>query len=280
MHDSMGGFGPQSERMGLSAPARRRARQVLAAGLVLSGVVAAKFAAGWLHGAPLPTPEPAATSATPAGLSSQDSKLNDFVVAVVNDVDAMWARDFRRRDKPYTVAEPVLMGDDTARPCGPGVVFGEPECSGTHKVFIDLTFQRALEAKYGAASGAAQAYVIAHEMGHHVQRVLGLDKKVASLLANRPVATQSVQVELELQADCLAGVWSRTTKQRHLAEPTQLEAALRQASELGAERRIDGMNAKGSRSESFTYAIPRRRVSWFAKGYKTGKIEVCDTFAP
>jgi predicted metalloprotease len=120
---------------------------------------------------------------------------------------------------------------------------------------------------------------VAHEVGHHVQRVIGLDKKVEALLADKPVASHWVEVQLELQADCLAGVWSRRTEQKHLTVPTQIEASIRKTSELGTARRLV-VRDDDVRGETYTYAIPRRRIYWFAQGYAHGELDDCDTFAP
>ena len=120
----------------------------------------------------------------------------------------------------------------------------------------------------------------AHEMGHHVQRVLGLDKKLEALLAEKPVASHWAETQIELQADCFAGVWSRRTEQRHLVEPTQIESSIRHTSELGTARRLERPSDAESPGENFTYAIPRRRIYWFAQGYAHGEIDDCDTFAP
>jgi len=115
-------------------------------------------------------------------------------------------------------------------------------------------------------------------MGHHVQRVLGLDREAARLVAGRPAATHSVQLQLELQADCLAGVWTRVTKAKDLLDRDHVEEALKQASEVGTERRLSQEKEQRSTSESFTYAIPRRRLYWFAKGFNSARVEDCDTF--
>jgi uncharacterized protein len=251
-----------------------------AAALVL-GVVGAKVSARYLDREQTSAEKTRSTPGpTPVRSAESDAKLNGFVMSVAKDVDALWARDFRRRKKPYTSAEPVLLDPPTKSDCGPGVGLGRSECFGTNKAFIDLSFQRALEERYGEDAAGAQAYVIAHEYGHHVQRVLGLDQKVDSLLVDKKVASHWVEVQLELQADCLAGVWTRRTSQKELTEPTQIEASIRRGSELGTERRIQETGDAENLGESFTYAIPRRRIYWFAQGYAHGEIDDCDTFAP
>lgn len=277
MRDTMGGFSPESEPKP-GAPSRWRVR--LGAVSVLGSITLGLL---WpREDNSLPTREPGRMPrpSGPQALSNEDEKLAQLATSVVKDANAIWARDFQRRNKPYTAAEPVLLPDASAAVCGlPGSALGRSQCEG-NKAFIDLSFQRDLEGRHGAAADAARAYAVAHEMGHHVQRVLGIDAKVEELLSTRPVATHSVQVQLELQADCLAGVWSRSTGHRHSLEPDVIEAALRQASELGTERSVARRDDNAPYAESFTYAIPRRRIYWFQLGFARGNIEGCDTFAP
>ena len=263
-------------------PSRRRVHPrwwtLATGGALLLGVVGAKASAAWLGsgrpGAESPSSraEAAAQRAAPV-----DPELEQFVRGVVKDVDTLWTRDFRRRKKPYSSAEPVLLDAATPAGCGPGLVLGRPECNGAQKAYVDLSFQRALIERFGDEAPGVQAYVIAHEMGHHVQRVLGMDTKIDALLTNKPVASHWAEVQIELQADCFAGVWTRRTEPRQLVAPAEIEAAIRRASELGTERRIDDAE---NRTESFTYAIPRRRIYWFAQGYEHGEVDDCDTFAP
>jgi predicted metalloprotease len=228
---------------------------------------------------PSPEPSQVALSSKPAS-AAELAQLEAFVSSVVKDANSMWTRDFRRRATPYVVAEPVLLDLPTSSECGPGISFGRPDCFGTNKAFIDLSFLRDLDARFDAHANGAKAYAIAHEIGHHVQRVLGMDKKIETLLVEKPVASHWAEVQLELQADCLAGIWSRRTEQQHLVEPTEIEASIRRTSELGTERRLAERSDKESVGESFTYAIPRRRIYWFAQGYAHGEVGDCDTFAP
>jgi len=243
--------------------------------------------------------EPARTgSAALAESAAKDAQLNEFVARVVKDVDASWVEEFRRRDKPYRSATPVPFSQPVPARClvanapaagtanaaataaASGPAPAEPACPDVNGVPIDLAFQRALETRFGSEATAPQAYAIAHAMGHYVQRVLGLDSEVARLVAEHPVSAHAVTLQLELQADCLAGIWARKTKTRDLLDRTEVERALRQASEEGAARLLSKDRDQAAPLETFTYAIPRRRQYWFAKGFTSAKVEDCDTFQP
>jgi len=246
--------------------------------------------------------EPARASNADAPLSAaRDAQLNEFVARVVKDVDASWVEEFQRRDKPYVSATPVPFSQPVPARCmqvnGPAsganaaatapagstapaiaTAAADAACPDAHGVPIDLDFQRALQTRFGNEAPAPQVYAIAHAMGHHVQRVLGLDREVARLVAARPVAAHAVTLQLELQADCLAGIWARMTKTRDLLDRTQVERALRQASEEGTARLLDKGRDPAEPLETFTYAVPRRRLYWFGKGFSSAKVEDCDTF--
>jgi predicted metalloprotease len=215
-----------------------------------------------------------------ASAAASDAELEAFVARVMNDADQSWAHDFQRRNKPYVAAKLVPYSDRAPNPCAnPGITAADPKCVDTEAVYVDLDFQRALQARLGNEAGPAQAYAIAHAVGHHVQRVLGMDREAARLVAGKPVASHSVELALELQADCLAGVWARVTKSKDLLTREQVEPALREASEVGTERHLAKEREQKLALETFTYAIPRRRTYWFAKGFTSAKIEDCDTFA-
>jgi predicted metalloprotease len=264
-------------------PERRRAffgAAALVATLVV-GVAGAR-AAAHVRALGTPSPEPS-RNAHPSGeraTAAEAAELEAFVAGIVEDADAMWTRDFRGRTTHYVAAEPVLLDTPAIAECGPGLALGRPDCFGTQRTFIDLSFLHGLDARFGDEADGAKAYAIAHAMGHHVQRVLGLDEKLERLLAEKPVASHWAEVQVELQADCLAGVWGRRSEQRYLVHPTQIESSIRHTSELGTERRLGQRSDAESPGESFTYAIPRRRIYWFAQGYAHGDIDDCDTFAP
>jgi predicted metalloprotease len=270
-------FQPQAPLLGKP---RWRARHGLTLAL---GALGLALTACSVESRPSLSAEPSAPhgAAARATRSQQDAELSALSRALLEDVNASWARDFKRRVKPYPPAAPVFFEDGERPDCGlPFVKPGRAQCADTHNAYIDLSFQRELRERFGSAADGTRAYAIAHEMGHHVQRVLGLDRQVEKLLADRPVSTHAVQVQLELQADCFAGVWSRSSKQDVLREPAQVDTALRQASELGTERLLAKPGSLARASESYTYAIPRRRMYWFYQGFSRGQVQDCDTFAP
>jgi uncharacterized protein len=224
-----------------------------------------------------PEPEPSRSgSSSGVGAQASEADLEALAARVVKDADQIWAADFKRRNKPYTSAK-AAFADPAVAPCS-ATEGADSKCENAQAVYIDLGFQRALQERYGKEAVAPQSYVIAHAMGHHVQKVLGLDREAARLVAGRPVAAHSVELQLELQADCLAGVWTRVTKSKDLLDREHVEEALKQASDVGAARRIAQEKEQRAVSESFTYAIPRRRLYWFAKGFNSTRVEDCDTF--
>ncbi len=220
--------------------------------------------------------EPARSSTGAAAAAARDAELDAFITRIVRDADQSWEGDFRRRNKPYQSAQAVTFSTRSPNACARVGLVPAAGCQDASAVYVDLDFQRALAKRYGDDAAAPGAYAIAHAMGHHVQKVIGLDRKAAELVAQRPVAAHSVELQLELQADCLAGVWARVSKSGALPRE-RVEDALKQASEIGAQRRLERDDSRAL--ETFTYAIPRRRLYWFAKGYGSAKLEDCDPFA-
>ena len=188
-----------------------------------------------------------------------------------------WAKLLPGRYRP---AKLVLFREVVQSGCGTAQsAMGPFYCPLDEKAYIDLGFYEDLRSRFGAKGGDfAQAYVLAHELGHHVQHVLGIDEHVRRAQQQRPDMQNPLSVRMELQADCFAGVWGHATQQRSILEAGDLEDALNAASAIGDDR-IQQRMGGGVQPESFTHGSAEQRVQWFRRGFESGKPESCDTFA-
>jgi uncharacterized protein len=203
-----------------------------------------------------------------------------FVSFVLDDVQQSWEATFAQSAAPYRHAKLVLYTDSTQTGCGYGdAATGPFYCPTDERVYLDLGFFHALSAKLGARGQFAQAYVIAHEMGHHIQKLLGITQKVDAMRnAGAAKGATSASVRLELQADCFAGIWAHSTQERSLLEAGDIESAIGAAAAVGDDRLQK--QATGTVSpDSWTHGSSAERVRWFQTGYTTGAIKSCDTFA-
>jgi uncharacterized protein len=201
-----------------------------------------------------------------------------FVSFVLDDVQKTWTGILQARGVPYQHAKLVLYRDLTSSGCGRAESATGPfYCPEDQKVYIDLDFYDELSRRFGAPGKFAQAYVLAHELGHHVQNLLGIDSKVRTLHEQNPSAANAISVKLELQADCFAGVWAKSTDQRHLLEAGDVESALGAAAAVGDDR-LQKMSTGRVSPESFTHGSSQQRTEWFQRGMSEGTIEACNTF--
>jgi predicted metalloprotease len=216
-------------------------------------------------------------AAAEAELQAQ-TPMVEFVSFVFDDAQNTWKEQFARESKPYRLAHMVLFRDATKSACGLGEsALGPFYCPGDERVFIDLGFYEDLKQKLGAPGDFAQAYVIAHELGHHVQHLLGQDERVHGAPRRQQGGEGGLLVRLELQADCYAGVWANGTDRRDLLEVGDVEEALNAAGKIGDDTLQ--RNATGRvRPESFTHGSSAQRQRWFQRGYAEGKPSACDTF--
>jgi uncharacterized protein len=183
---------------------------------------------------------------------------------------------FKQRVEGYRPATLVLFWDSTRSGCGSaGAEMGPFYCPADEKVYIDLGFFRELGTQLGAPGDFAQAYVIAHEMGHHLQTVLSAEARAK---ATRNYGKNELSVRMELQADCYAGVWGKVAQDKRMTEAGDIEEALRAAAAIGDDR-LRKMAGKAVRPESFTHGSSEQRVRWLKRGLTTGEIKACDTFA-
>jgi len=212
--------------------------------------------------------------------SAEENKLADFVSVVLADTEDVWRNQFKAMGKSYQEPNLVLFTGSVKSACGmAGAAMGPFYCPGDNKVYIDLSFYKDLKSKMNAPGDFAQAYVIAHEVGHHVQNLFGISDKVHQLRQQlSKTEFNKISVRLELQADCFAGVWANhADKMRNILEPGDIEEALNAASMIGDDR-LQKQGRGYVTPDSFTHGSSRQRVKWFKVGLNSGDIQQCDTF--
>jgi len=230
---------------------------------------------------------PFLNSGAPAGVSPGISRPVDparkaaesrevrFVSFVLDDAQHDWDKLIPN----YRHAKLVLFRDQTNSPCGmAGTATGPFYCPGDEKVYLDLGFFDELRNRFGASGEFAQAYVIAHEIGHHVQKVLGIERTVRTEQERNPRAANQLSVLLELQADCLAGVWGNSTEQRNLIDQSDVTSALNAAAAVGDDR-LQKQATGQVMPDKFTHGTSAQRVRWFKTGLQSGSIKSCNTFS-
>ena len=213
------------------------------------------------------------------GAPQQQSPQRKFVAVVLADTEDVWGQIFQKMGRTYRNPKLVLFSGQVRSACGlAGTSSGPFYCPGDEKLYLDLAFFQDLDANYGAPGDSAQAYVIAHEVGHHVQNQLGTLDKVHNLQARvSKVQSNQLQVRVELQADYYAGVWAHYAQKRDLLEPGDVEEALTAASAVGDDRLQQ--QARGYIvPDSFTHGTSQQRATWFNKGFQSGDVRGGDTF--
>ena len=226
---------------------------------------------------------PPAQVPTQSGQTSPvEDQLADFTSLVLADTEDTWRQIFQEQiGQPYPEPTLVLYSGSTQSACGVGqAAMGPFYCPADQQVYIDLSFYSDLRSRHQAPGDFAQAYVIAHEVGHHVQNVLGISNQVRQLQSRASKAgANQLSVRLELQADCFAGVWAnRADKARDILESGDVEEALNAASQIGDDR-LQQQSRGFVVPESFTHGSSAQRVRWFRQGLATGDIEQCNTFS-
>lgn len=213
------------------------------------------------------------SAADPARSQAEQPEVQ-FVTSVFNDVQKTWQKTLPN----YRHAKLVLFRDQTQSACGTAQTATGPfYCPADEKVYIDLGFYDELKQRFGAPGQFAQAYVLAHEVGHHVQKILGIEAKVRRLQQSDPSEEKPLSVRVELQADCFAGVWGHSTEERHILESGDVESGLAAAAAVGDDR-IQRMAGRRVSPERFTHGSSAQRVQWFKTGLQTGTVESCQTF--
>ncbi|HEX8098878.1 MAG TPA: neutral zinc metallopeptidase [Actinomycetota bacterium] len=231
-----------------------------------------------INGLPNAPGAPAGSDSVP-GAPDPDAKLVDFVSFVLDDVQSTWQEQFRSAGRPYRAAELVLFTEATNTGCGSATSdVGPFYCPADQTVYLDLGFFRELSRRFGAPGDFAQAYVIAHEMGHHVQQLLGISQRVQEASQQDQDQANQLSIKLELQADCLAGVWGHTTYERRILERGDLEEGLHAAAAVGDDR-IQKQATGTTNPETWTHGSSEQRVGWFRRGFDGGDSDACNTFA-
>ena len=215
---------------------------------------------------------------SPSGSVAQDDE-REFVSVVLADTEDTWREILGRMGRQYREPTLVLFTGSVQSACGmAGAAVGPFYCPSDQKLYLDLGFFRALRERFRAPGDFAQAYVIAHEVGHHVQTLLGITDTVAPARQRGGAQANAASVRFELQADCLAGIWAHHARNaRDILEEGDLEEALNAASAIGddrLQRQAQGRVAP----ETFTHGSSKQRVAWFARGFETGEVRQCDTF--
>ncbi|NKE67149.1 metalloprotease [Ramlibacter sp. RBP-2] len=227
-------------------------------------------------GGPAPQVQQAPAQRPPA-----DDQMARFVSVVLADTEDVWKQLFSQGGATYTEPKLVLFRGAVATACGSGQsAMGPFYCPADQKVYIDLSFYETLKNRMGAPGDFAQAYVIAHEVGHHVQEQLGITRKVEGMRSRVSRAdANALSVRMELQADCFAGVWGHHAQNaRQILEQGDVEEAMNAAARIGD----DALQQSAGRAvvpDSFTHGTSEQRQRWFATGLKTGSVKACDTFA-
>lgn len=223
--------------------------------------------------------QPAVSTRAARPASPAEDELRHFVAVVLAETEDVWTGIFRQNGREYRDPTLVLFTDQVQSACGTaGSATGPFYCPGDQKVYIDLAFYRDLKQRLGAPGDFAQAYVIAHEVGHHVQRLLGISDKVHSAQSRMSRSqANDLSVRLELQADFFAGVWANQAKNKGILEAGDIEEALGAASAVGDDR-LQRQAQGRVVPDSFTHGTSEQRVRWFRKGLDTGDFKQGDTF--
>ena len=212
--------------------------------------------------------------------SETEDDLKKFVSVVLGETEDVWGNLFKQYGENYSDPKLVLFTDGVRSACGMAVsAMGPFYCPSDEKVYIDLSFYRELRDRFKAPGDAAQAYVIAHEVGHHVQKLLGImDQVEAARQRMGEKAGNALQVRVELQADCFAGIWANKAQEaKKIFEPGDIEQALNAASAIGDDR-IQRQTQGYVVPDSFTHGSSAQRVKWFKRGFESGDMQQCDTF--
>ena len=219
---------------------------------------------------------PQQTQQVPTGTPTNDPQA-EFISVVLGETEETWNRVFASTGRQYQEPVLVLFEDQVRSACGSASSASGPfYCPADQKIYLDLSFFRELDQRFGAPGDFAQAYVVAHEVGHHVQNLLGINRQVqeAQQRGGSRAGANALSVQLELQADCLAGVWGHHANKKQLLDPGDIDEGISAAAAIGDDRLSKGRVSP----DSFTHGTSAQRAQWLRQGLSTGDINSCDTF--
>jgi uncharacterized protein len=226
--------------------------------------------------------EPGVGAGTGTPMTPQDSAREEnevlFVSFVLDDADSTWQKVLAGYNEPYASPKLVLFRNSTQSGCGfAQSAMGPFYCPLDQKIYIDLGFYDELKSRFGADGDFAQAYVLAHEFGHHIQHLLGTDAQMRQAQSSDPSSANQLSVRLELQADCYAGIWANSTQKRNILSAGDVEEAMTAASSVGDDR-IQQQTGQRINVDAFTHGSAAQRMEWFGRGFQSGDVRSCNTF--
>ncbi|EDU59664.1 hypothetical protein GKR72_12675 [Providencia stuartii] len=273
--NSSGGF--QGNGRGMRIPLRGKSGVVILIVIVVAGYYGVDLT-GLITGEPIGNHS--SQQAQNRTISPQEAQLADFTSVMLASTEDVWQTEFKKLGKQYQQPKLVIYRNGTSTACGQGKAFMGPfYCPADNKVYIDLSFYNDMKTKLGAGGEFAQGYVVAHEIGHHVQHLLGIERQVRKL--QQGVSTKEankLSVKLELQADCFAGVWGHNMDKEGILDDGDLQSALNAAQAIGDDR-LQQQSQGRVIPDSFTHGTSQQRYFWFKKGFETGDINSCNTFS-
>jgi uncharacterized protein len=255
-----------------------RGRHIGIGGLLLLGLLSIVFRRDLITPFLGISSAPTASMPDPARTKAEEPTVQ-FLSFVLDDAQNSWGEILRRQGRAYRPAKVVLFRDVTESSCGTAEAATGPfYCPDDEKVYLDLGFFDELRSRFKAPGQFAEAYVLTHEIGHHVQRLLGIEERVRRAQSRSPEQANAYSVRLELQADCFAGIWAHSTQQRQLLESGDVRSALGAAAAVGDDR-IARMGNRRVSPETFTHGSASQRTSWLQRGLDSGSVESCNTFS-
>ncbi|EOY9179766.1 neutral zinc metallopeptidase [Providencia stuartii] len=273
--NSSGSF--QGNGRGMRIPLRGKSGVVILIVIVVAGYYGVDLT-GLITGEPISNHS--SQQAQNRTISPQEAQLADFTSVMLASTEDVWQTEFKKLGKQYQQPKLVIYRNGTSTACGQGKAFMGPfYCPADNKVYIDLSFYNDMKTKLGAGGEFAQGYVVAHEIGHHVQHLLGIERQVRKL--QQGVSTKEankLSVKLELQADCFAGVWGHNMDKEGILDDGDLQSALNAAQAIGDDR-LQQQSQGRVIPDSFTHGTSQQRYFWFKKGFETGDINSCNTFS-